>query len=124
MFSANSADSLRLGSPRWLSCSSSFTCPYLPASLEDLDSINFALGLRQFDVARHQPHPPGYRYILIGKAVHAAVGSEAKALALVSVIAGALGVLAIGRLFRRLQPEDDSVAWRLAATAVATTAPL
>jgi hypothetical protein len=32
----------------------------LPTTLEDLDSINFALGVRQFDVARHQPHPPGY----------------------------------------------------------------
>ena len=32
----------------------------LPTTLEDLDSINFALGVRHFDVARHQPHPPGY----------------------------------------------------------------
>ena len=31
----------------------------LPRTLEDLDSINFALGVRQFDVAGHQPHPPG-----------------------------------------------------------------
>jgi hypothetical protein len=33
---------------------------YLPPTLEDIDSINFALGVRDFDVARHQPHPPGY----------------------------------------------------------------
>src|SRR5262249_27234349 len=37
-----------------------FHLRYLPASLEDLDSINFALGMRRFDVAHHQPHPPGY----------------------------------------------------------------
>jgi hypothetical protein len=50
--------------------------PYLPASLEDLDSINFALGLRQFDVAHHQPHPPGYPvFMLTAKAVHAVVPS-------------------------------------------------
>ena len=30
----------------------------LPRTLEDLDSINFALGVRQFDVARHQPTLP------------------------------------------------------------------
>ncbi|PYR44329.1 MAG: hypothetical protein DMF93_00685, partial [Acidobacteria bacterium] len=36
-----------------------FHLPYLPASLEDLDSVNFALGVRRFDVAQHQPHPPG-----------------------------------------------------------------
>src|SRR4029077_10432262 len=102
-----------------------FHLPYLPSSLEDLDSINFALGLRHFDVSRHQPHPPGYPlFILAGKAFHAVVPSEAKALALVEVFAGALGVIAIGRLFRRLDPEDGSLAWPLAATAVATTAPL
>ena len=28
--------------------------PYL------LDSINFILGVTEFDPARHQPHPPGY----------------------------------------------------------------
>jgi hypothetical protein len=32
----------------------------LPPSLEDIDSINFALGVADFDVAKHQPHPPGY----------------------------------------------------------------
>jgi hypothetical protein len=33
---------------------------FLPLSLEDVDSINFALGVADFDVAKHQPHPPGY----------------------------------------------------------------
>ena len=40
--------------------SSRSTCRSCPPSLEDLDSINFALGVRDFDVAQHQPHPPGY----------------------------------------------------------------
>jgi hypothetical protein len=102
-----------------------FHLPYLPSSLEDLDSINFALGLRQFDVSRHQPHPPGYPlFILAGQAFHAVVPSEATALALVSVIAGTLGVLAMGGVFRRLDPEDGSVAWPVAAIGVAMTAPL
>ena len=34
--------------------------PFLAPSLEDIDSINFALGLRHFDPALRQPHPPGY----------------------------------------------------------------
>ena len=73
---------------------------YLPASLEDLDSINFALGVRHFDVAEHQPHPPGYPlFILAAKGAHALMGSEAHALAAVSVVAGALGVIAIAALF-------------------------
>src|SRR6478672_12850498 len=41
--------------------------PFLAPSLEDIDSINFALGLRHFDPALHQPHPPGYPvYMLMG----------------------------------------------------------
>src|SRR5829696_7652044 len=77
--------------------------PYLPASLEDLDSINFALGIRQFDVARHQPHPPGYPvYIAVAKMVRAVTPSEVTTLALISVAGGALGVLAIAALFRRI----------------------
>jgi hypothetical protein len=102
-----------------------FHLPYLPSSLEDLDSINFALGVRQFDVAHHQPHPPGYPvFIAAGKIVHVFVRDEAKALALISVLGGALGVVAIGMLFRRLDGGRRSDQWTLAATAVAMTAPL
>jgi hypothetical protein len=107
-----------------------FHLPYLPASLEDLDSINFALGLRRFDVAEHQPHPPGYPlFILAAKAMNALVGTEAGALAAVSIVSGALGVLAIAALFRaldglRIIPGDRSAAWPIAATAVAVTCPL
>src|SRR3989475_5551787 len=124
-----------------------FHVPYLPASLEDLDSINFALGVRHFDVAEHQPHPPGYPlFILAAKGAHALIPSEANALAAVSIVAGALGVLAIAALFRgwdglppsreatadrrslggggQTVPSDRSTAWTIAATALAVTCPL
>ena len=106
-----------------------FHLPYLPASLEDLDSINFALGVRHFDVAEHQPHPPGYPlFIVAAKAAHALIPSEAHALAAVSIAGGALGVLAIAALFRRLEPpgiaNGDRNWWPLVATAVAITAPM
>jgi uncharacterized protein (TIGR00268 family) len=80
--------------------------PFLPPSLEDLDSINFALGVRYYDVSRHQPHPPGYPlFILAAKTFHKAGLSEVHALSLVSVLGGALGVFACLALFRAL---DDS----------------
>ena len=106
-----------------------FHLPYLPASLEDLDSINFALGVRHFDVAEHQPHPPGYPlFIVAAKAAHAFIPSEARALAAVSIIGGSLGVLAIAALFRRLEPpgiaDDSRSRWPLVATALAMTAPM
>jgi hypothetical protein len=65
--------------------------PFLAPSLEDLDSINFALGLQDFDVAEHRPHPPGYPlFILAAKGVVAVVDSEARALSLIGVVTGAL----------------------------------
>jgi hypothetical protein len=98
--------------------------PYLPRSLEDLDSINFALGLRHFDVAHHQPHPPGYPvFIAAAKIAHAVVASEARALALLSVLAATLGVVALPVLFRLFGGTGDG-AWPLVATAVAITSPL
>ncbi len=36
--------------------------------LYDIDSVNFALGLKRFDTTVHQPHPPGYfLYICLGR---------------------------------------------------------
>ena len=71
---------------------------YLPATLEDIDSVNFALGIRDFDVAKHRPHPPGYPvYIALGKTAVAAArpfsgrasesAIEARTLAVLSLIA-------------------------------------
>lgn len=99
--------------------------PFTPASLEDLDSINFALGVRQFDVAQHQPHPPGYPvYMVVAKAVHAAVPDVGEALALVSVGAATLAVFAVLALFRAWPSArgDDWVA--IVGTALTITSPL
>ena len=100
--------------------------PFLPASLEDLDSINFALGLGHFDVAHHQPHPPGYPlYIALGKIAHALIRSEAQALAAVGSVCGALAVFALVALFRAIDADDRHTRTRsIAATLVATSAPL
>ena len=93
----------------------------LPPTLEDIDSVNFALGVRDFDVARHQPHPPGYPvFIGIGKlstAVTTALGvsgAPSKALAIPGLIAGAVAVPLLFGLFRRLGG-DDTVGWSAAA---------
>jgi hypothetical protein len=100
----------------------------LPRTLEDLDSINFALGVRHFDVARHQPHPPGYPvFIAIAKlstrALRAA-GVDAAAprgLAIWSAIAGTATLPALLILFRSLE-RRNRVAWW--ATVVTGASPL
>ena len=88
--------------------------PFLPPSLEDIDSINFALGLRHFDPALHQPHPPGYPiFIALGRLSLAAIPRlgillpelrlEAVALAVWSLIGGALAIVAAALFYRALE---------------------
>jgi hypothetical protein len=102
--------------------------PSLAPSLEDIDSINFALGLRDFDPARHQPHPPGSPvYIAMGRALLAmvsAIGStlsqtaaEALTLSLWSALAGAVALVAAARVFRESAPDDRGAPWGIALLA-------
>lgn len=77
--------------------------PFLPPSLEDLDSINFALGVRHYDVSQHQPHPPGYPlFIGAAKLLHMVGLSELHALSLLGVVAGGFAVFALMKLFAAL----------------------
>lgn len=83
--------------------------PFLATSLEDIDSVNFALGVRDFDVATHRPHPPGYPvYIGLGKLATALAGFgvdapasaiEARALSVLSLLAGLVAIMCLYRLF-------------------------
>jgi Protein of unknown function (DUF2723) len=115
--------------------------PFLPTTLEDIDSINFALGVNDFDVARHQPHPPGYPvFIGLGKLSTAVLRSagvtapEARGLAVWSLISGAALIWLLFQLFRALaslargadRPARDT-GWdgfAVCATVIAMTSPL
>lgn len=99
--------------------------PFLPPSVEDLDSVNFALGIRDFDVTRHQPHPPGYPlYMLAAKVVHVAVPDEARALAVLSVVGGALAIFALGHWLRRVEPNGITEDWVAIGLVLTITTPL
>lgn len=118
--------------------------PFLPATLEDIDSVNFALGVRDFDIAQHRPHPPGYPiYIALGKAA-VRVGEtvaqfpgraalDGRALAWLSLIFAALALPLLYRLFASLaRPSADRLAtpWQtvdvqaVAATVLTAACPL
>ncbi len=117
--------------------------PFLAHSLEDIDSVNFALGVRDFDVAEHRPHPPGYPlYIAIGKVSTAVAGVvmnaapvssvEARALASVSLLSGLVALVCLYGVFSSLtsRPAAASSPWStlnveaFAATAVTVSCPL
>lgn len=82
---------------------------FLPPTLEDLDSMNFALGVRDFDPSKHQPHPPGYPvFIALGKASHAVWPSESGSLSVWGAVFGALSVFTLIALFRSIEALDRS----------------
>jgi hypothetical protein len=63
------------------------------------DAVQFALALDRFDLHLHQPHPPGYiLYVLMGRALQAAVGDPALSLSLLSVLFSAISLPVIYRL--------------------------
>jgi hypothetical protein len=104
---------------------------FLAPSLEDIDSINFALGLRHYDVAQHQPHPPGYPvYIALGKTAKAVLQAvapsvesprlESLSLAIWSPIAGAAALIAAYSIFSAVSTSSMAI-W---ATAFLAASPL
>ncbi len=104
----------------------------LPRTLEDEDSVNFALGVENFSIANHQPHPPGYPvYIALGKVSNAVLTRirpgwdrdrrAASGLALWSLIAGTAGIWALWWFWSGLGL-PPLVA--LSATAASAAAPL
>jgi hypothetical protein len=95
--------------------------PFLAPALEDIDSINFALGLHHYDPALHQPHPPGYPvFIAAGRVALAAIHvvapgltygrADALALAIWSAIGGAIAIVPAASV-----PRDDADRGRAAA---------
>ena len=125
--------------------------PFLAPTLEDLDSVNFALGVRHFDPTEHRPHPPGYPiYIALGKLSTAAfdwvspsgareapasartpepadparprADNGARGLAIWSVVFGALAAFPLLRLFRHLDGDAGRAA--PAAVVLALASPL
>ena len=122
--------------------------PFLATSLEDIDSVNFALGVRDFDVATHRPHPPGYPvYIFLGKIATAIAGVgndapastiEARALSALSLLGGLIAIVCLYGVYACLgRPSGDpkeetavSAPWRsldivaLSATAITASCPL
>ena len=97
-----------------------------------VDAMNFAMGVQDFNVSEHRPHPPGYPvFVALGKITRPLIASsgphadtvrdEARALAIWSVLFGAVAVFALFSVFRNIDQNDRRAA---AATALTITCPL
>lgn len=97
-----------------------------PTTLGDIDEVNFALGVQRYDVAAHQPHPPGYPVFVaaakVSTAVLRAIGVEApevRGITWLSAVSGALVIPLLVALFRSLR--IDPIAAISAAIVIAVT---
>lgn len=95
--------------------------PFRSEFLVNWDAVNFALGVEEFDVVHHQPHPPGYiGYVLLARGLWWLTGDANTSLTLLSVLAGGLAPAALYVLARRFTTRGHA----LAAAVLFGTAPL
>lgn len=95
--------------------------PFRAQFLVNWDAVNFALGIVDFDLATHQPHPPGYLgFVAMGRAVNAVVGDPNTAMTLLSMLGGAAATGLVYLLARRFTRRRHAVM----AAALYSTAPL
>ncbi len=100
----------------WLAVAAAllFMAAYLctmSVSLDEEDSVHFALALTDFDVAKNQPHPPGFPvYVMLGRLFLALTGDERVALTSMSAVFGGLTVLAVYVLAKRLTDREAALA--------------
>jgi len=77
--------------------------PYRARMLYNWDAVQFALALREFDVAKHQPHPPGYLlYVGLGRLVNATVGDPSQAYVTLAMLFSAATTFVVYWLAREL----------------------
>lgn len=94
---------------------------FLSPFLEDWDSVQFALGLHNYSITEHQPHPPGYPlYILFGKFFYFFLNDDLKALSFLSALFGSL--LLVNLYFLTKKMFDQLTA--LIATVIFISTPL
>lgn len=103
---------------------------FLAQCLEDWDSIQLALGLHQYSIINHQPHPPGYPiYILMGRLFLSVFKNDTLALTWMSAVFGSLTVVPLYLLLKKIFNQNwaligsimfifTPVVWLLSVTAL------
>ncbi len=62
--------------------------------LDDWDSIQFVLALKEYSIPAHQPHPPGYPiYVLLGKIANAVIRNGQHSFIVISATFGSLSLI-------------------------------
>jgi Dolichyl-phosphate-mannose-protein mannosyltransferase len=93
--------------------------PYRARMLYNWDAVQFALALHEFDVAKHQPHPPGYLlYVALGRLLNMPLADPNLAYVTLAMVFSAATTVAVFCLARALY---DRVTAAAAATLLAVS---
>jgi hypothetical protein len=93
--------------------------PYRARMLYNWDAVQFALALREFDIAKHQPHPPGYLlYVALGRLLNIPLADPNLAYVALAMVFSAATTVAVYWLARALY---DRVTAAAAATLLAVS---
>jgi hypothetical protein len=93
--------------------------PYRARMLYNWDAVQFALALREFDVAKHQPHPPGYLlYVALGRLLNIPLADPNLAYVTLAMVFSAATTVTVYYLARALY---DRVTAAAAATLLAVS---
>ena len=93
--------------------------PYRARMLYNWDAVQFALALREYDVVKHQPHPPGYiLYVGLGRVVNAWLGDPTAAYVTLAVVFSGLTTFVVYALARSAYDRATAV---VAATLLAVS---
>src|SRR5512139_2725343 len=85
--------------------------PYRARMPYNWDAVQFALALREFDVAKHQPHPPGYLlYVGLGRLANRWAGDPTLTYVSLAMLFSAATTFAVFWLARRLYGRTTAVA--------------
>jgi hypothetical protein len=75
--------------------------PYRARMLYNWDAVQFALALREYDVVKHQPHPPGYiLYVALGRLVDTWLGNPTASYVVLAVAFSGLTTFVVYLLAR------------------------
>ncbi len=84
--------------------------PFQSQLLYHWDSVNFVMGMEQFDVRLHQPHPPGYLlYVLLGRLVNLIINDANASLVWISIFFSGLTASVVYLLGRRLFDKPTAI---------------
>jgi 4-amino-4-deoxy-L-arabinose transferase-like glycosyltransferase len=75
--------------------------PYRARMLYNWDAVQFALALREYDVVKHQPHPPGYiLYVALGRLVNSWLDNPTATYVVLAVVCSGLTTFVVYFLAR------------------------